>query len=386
MDVDSSTVGVEEEFLLADPRTGAPTAKNDAVARTAEDLGLDLQLELTRCQIETNTGVHTRTGDLAQQLRELRRGVSCCAEMNDARLLAVAIPPTVPLHYPVTDTPRYRRIAEGFGMLAHEQGLCGCHVHVAVPDRETAVQVSNYLRPWLPLFLALTANSAIYRGADTGYKSWRNILWRRWPSAGPPPYFHCADDYDDLVSMMLSSGIMLDEKMVYWDVRRSITYPTVEVRVSDVPATVAETTLLATLVRATVIMARESLDQGRTAPPVAAEMLRAAYWKAARSGIDGDAVAPMDGRVLPARELLAELVEHVEPALKELGDREFVTDTIAAVLERGNGATRQLRAFGAGGDVAAVIAELSEATLEGCALPEEPPLGFGEAGAGSPLR
>jgi carboxylate-amine ligase len=97
----------------------------------------------------------------------------------------VALPPTVPHKFPVTDTPRFRRIAEEFGMLAHEQGLCGCHVHVGVPDREIAIQVGNFLHSWLPLFLALTANSAIYRSAETGFASWRNILWRRWPSAGP---------------------------------------------------------------------------------------------------------------------------------------------------------------------------------------------------------
>ncbi|MEV0251603.1 glutamate--cysteine ligase [Nocardia sp. NPDC050712] len=366
MDAVSSTVGVEEEFLLADPQTGAPAAKNEAVARTAEEWGIALQLELTRCQVETSTDVHTRTPELLAQLGRLRREVAACAEENGTRLLAVAVPPTVPGRFPVTDTPRYQRIAEGFGMLAQEQGLCGCHVHVAVPDRETAVQVSNYLRPWLPMFLALTANSAIYRGVETGYASWRSILWRRWPSAGPPPYFRSGDDYDARVAMMLSSGIMLDEKMVYWDVRPSIQWPTVEIRVSDVPLTVEETALLATLVRATVLRARMSLARGVTAPPVAADVLLAAYWKAARTGLDGDAVDPVDGRILPARDLLMELVDHVAPALEELGDHPFVIDTVAAVLKRGNGASRQLAAFRQRGDVGDVVTELANATLDGC--------------------
>ena len=94
---------------------------------------------------------------------------------SGAQLLAVGLPPTVPHEFPITDTPRYREIAERFGMIAHEQGICGCHVHVAVPDRDAAIQVSNRLRPWLPLLLALTANSAVYRNADTGYASWRSV-------------------------------------------------------------------------------------------------------------------------------------------------------------------------------------------------------------------
>ncbi|MEU7765788.1 glutamate--cysteine ligase [Nocardia sp. NPDC049190] len=366
MDAGRTTVGVEEEFLLADPRTGEPVARNVEVARTAKNIGINLQLELTRCQVESSTGVHTDIAALLRQLRELRRGIASCAEHNGARLLAVAIPPTVPHDFPVTDTPRYQHIADNFGMLAHEQGLCGCHIHVGIPDYETAVQVSNYLRPWLPLLLALTANSAIYRGAETGYASWRSILWRRWPSAGPPPYFESARDYDAMVAMMLKSGSILDRKMVYWDVRPSISFPTVEVRVSDIPATVEETALLAALVRAAVVVARKSLAAGHIAPAVPAEVLRAAYWKAARSGLDGDGVDPRDGCVAPNSTLLRRLIDHAAPALEEAGDRPFVDEASAAILARGNGANRQLAAFRARDDVGDVIRELAHATLEGC--------------------
>ncbi|MGV9664536.1 glutamate--cysteine ligase 2 [Nocardia niigatensis] len=366
MDAAQPTVGVEEEFLLADSATGAPAAKNAEVARTAAECGIGLKLELTRCQVETNTRVHSSTAELIQELRDLRLGVASCAEEHGARLLAVAIPPTVPREFPVTDTPRYRRIAAEFGLLAREQGLCGCHVHVAIPDRETAVQVSNHVRPWLPLFLALTANSAIYRSVDSGFASWRNILWQRWPSAGPPPYFASTKDYDAMVDMMVSSGNILDETMVYWDVRPSMRYPTVEIRVSDIPATVEETGLLATLVRATVMTARMSLEQGVIAFPVQHEILRAAYWKAARTGINGNGIHPVDGSVIPVQARLAELVDHIGPALEELGDRDFVTSAIQAVLARGNGACRQLEAFRLRRDVGDVVTELANATLEGC--------------------
>ncbi|WP_405177418.1 glutamate--cysteine ligase [Nocardia sp. NBC_01377] len=366
MDEAAPTVGVEEEFLLADPVTGAPAAKNLAVADAAKQAGIALQLELTRCQVETSTSVHTRIPALLDELREQRRTVADCAEDNDARLIAVAIPPTVPEHFPVTDTPRYRRIEHAYGMLAHEQGLCGCHVHVGVPNRETAVLVGNYVRPWLPVLLATTANSAIYRGRDTGYASWRSILWRRWPSAGPPPYFSSATEYESMVAMMRASGSILDNKMVYWDIRPSETFPTVEVRVSDIPATVEESALLAALIRATVTMGLRSIVRGVRAPAVPAEVLRAAYWKAAHSGLDGDGLDPVTGRVRPHRELLADLVERIEPALRDTGDHDFVAEAIAALHSRGNGARRQLRAMRARGEVTDVIAELSRATLEGC--------------------
>ncbi|MGZ6780405.1 MAG: glutamate--cysteine ligase, partial [Mycobacterium sp.] len=234
------TIGVEEEFLLVDPATGEPVARNDTVARRAEVQGVDLQRELTSCQVETTTDVAETTDELRAQLTRLRRVVADAAEADGARLLAVGLPPTVPREFPITDNPRYRKIAERFGMIAHEQGICGCHVHVAVPDRDAAIRVSNRLRPLLPLLLAVTANSAVYRNTDTGYASWRSILWQRWPSAGPPPHFESAEEYDAVVAMLRNSGAMLDDGMVYWDVRPSANFPTIEVRVADVPATVAE--------------------------------------------------------------------------------------------------------------------------------------------------
>ncbi|WP_071344307.1 carboxylate-amine ligase [Nocardia seriolae] len=356
------TVGVEEEFLLVDPRTGVPVGRNADVVRTAADFGTELQLEIMRCQVETSTRVHTNTGELLRELRELRRAAAASAEKNDALLLAAAVPPTVPDDLSITATPRYLRIAENFGRLAHEQGLCGCHVHVAVPDRAAALRVSNFLRPWLPVLLAMTANSSIYRGGETGYASWRNILWRRWPSAGPPPHFDSVREFETAVESMLSLGVILDRKMVYWDVRPSSTFPTVEVRVSDVPATVEETALLASLVRALAMTARTT----DSVPVIAEDRLRAAYWRAAHEGIDGTAVDPVDGRTVPVRDLLDRLIDRIRPALNELGDLGCVTDAVAALLVRGNGARRQLNAFRARGELGDVVDELAEATLHSC--------------------
>jgi carboxylate-amine ligase len=188
-------VGVEEEFLLIDPHSGAPVPKNVKVARLAAEQGVDLQLELTTCQVETATDVLDTRSELLSEITRLRNAAASAAHHCGAQLLAVGLPPTVPREFPITDKPRYRKIAARFGMIAHEQGICGCHVHVAVPDREVAVHVCNRLRPWLPKLLALSANSAIYRNADTGYASWRSILWARWPSSGPPPHLASAAEF-----------------------------------------------------------------------------------------------------------------------------------------------------------------------------------------------
>ena len=360
------TIGVEEEFLLADPTSGEPVAVNEAVAGHAAERGVELQLELTSCQVETATEVVGGTRELTDQLLRLRRVAAEAAEAGGARLLAVGLPPTVPHEFPITDNPRYRKIAERFGMIAHEQGICGAHVHVAVPSRELAIRVSNRLRPWLPLLLALSANSAIYRKTDTGYATWRSVLWARWPSAGPPPHFDSGDEYDAVVQMLLHAGAMLDDGMVYWDVRPSANFPTIEVRVADVPATVAETVLLAALTRAAVMTALEDERNNRPVPPLTPHALRAAYWKSAREGLDGEALDLIDSHEsAPARTLLGRMVERVRPALEAVGDHDLVVAELGRVAEQGNGAMRQRRAWQRRHDIDDVIAEAAAATLEG---------------------
>lgn len=358
------TVGVEEEFLLIDPQSGEPIARNKQVAAHAAEHGVDLQLELTSCQVETTTDVMDTSAALRRELTRLRQTATEAAAAAGAQLLAVGLPPTVPHKFPVTPTARYRRIAHRFGMIAHEQGICGCHVHVAVPDRESAIHVSNWLRPWLHVLLALTANSAIYRNTDSGYASFRSVLWSRWPSSGPPPHFDSVAEYDASVAMLERAGAALDDGMIYWDVRPSANFPTVEVRVCDVPGTVAETVLVATLIRAGVMTALRGYDEGESVPRLADSQIRAAHWKAAHDGLAGDGIDLLgDQSTVPLRELLDRFVETVRPALSLLDDYEMVRGEIARIAAEGNGAMRQREAWRRRGEIADVIRELAAAAV-----------------------
>ncbi|BBZ30269.1 putative glutamate--cysteine ligase 2-3 [Mycolicibacterium madagascariense] len=363
---DLPTFGVEEEFLLVDPATGEPVPLNAEVAAQAADRDVELQLELTSCQVETTSEVASSRADVHRDLSRLRRVAAEAATAAGARLLAVGLPPVLPHHFPVTDKPRYRNIAERFGMIAHEQGISGCHVHVAVDDREMAVAVSNRLRPWLPLLLAITANSAIYRNADTGHASWRSVLWARWPTAGPPPHFATAAEYDAAVAMLLQTETMLDDGMVYWDVRPSANYPTVEVRVADVPATVAETVLFATLVRALVMTVVEDEHRGVPVPTPPPHALRAAYWRAARDGVQGHLIDLADTQsLLPAPVVLDRFVERLGPALTRSGDDDYARSEVTRILTEGNGAARQRQAWHDRREVGDVVAAAAAATVEG---------------------
>ncbi|HEU4947512.1 MAG TPA: glutamate--cysteine ligase [Kribbella sp.] len=343
------SMGVEEEFLLVSA-SGRPLPRSVDVAGGTKDV--DVKLELTKPQVEINSPVCASSAELRSHLVKMRAAVAASAARHGARLLAVGVPPRGEAQQLVTDKPRYQEMVQRYGLMTREQAVCGCHVHIDVPSREAAVQVSNHLRPWMPTLLALTANSPIYLGTDTGFASWRWIMWSRWPCSGPPPFFESADHYNALVAMQLAAGSILDEKMVYWDIRPSSHLPTVEVRISDVPLSVDETALLATLIRSLVMTAR----QGDAAPVVDPEVLRAACWAAARGGLTEPGLDVFRTRVLPMPALLELLVQHVRPALVELGELDFVEQTLQQVLATGNGAVRQRKAFHQGDDVVDVVA------------------------------
>lgn len=329
--------------------TGDPLPRGKAVVEDVKEL--DVALELTRAMVEINSPVCATSAELHVHLSDMRTKLAQAAADEGARLLAIAVPPHGPAAQSITKKPRYQELAEQWGLLAREQGVCGCHVHVDVPDKESAVRVSNHLRPWLPALLALTANSPIYLGQDTGFASWRWLMATRWPCAGPPPYMESAEHYDALVAMHLAAGTLMDEQMVYWDVRPSSHLPTVEVRVSDIPLRVDETVLVATLVRALVMTA---LERGTRGPALEPEVLRAAYWLAARDGLSAAGVDALTAEALPMSEVIGRLRWEVEPALQELDAVDLVNDGIARALHDGNGAIKQRKAFREGEDFVAL--------------------------------
>jgi carboxylate-amine ligase len=294
----------------------------------------------------------------------MRSAAADAAAQCGARLLAVGVPVLGSAVLPITDIRRYRAIASRFAYLAGTRGVCAGHVHVGVPDRETAVQVSNYLRPWLPALLALTANSPIHRGVDTGFASWRSIMLSQWPCSGPPPWFASVEHYDAVVEEMVECGVILDQGMINWDVRPSAHLPTVEVRVSDVPATVDETVLLATLVRALVMTSLRSISRGGCAPKITAEALQAGYSMAAREGLTGHGIDLTSDLVVPASDLLGLLVCHARSALEELGEYRAAVAMLTEVVRCGNGASRQRRALRIRNHVSDVTAMAAQSTLQ----------------------
>jgi carboxylate-amine ligase len=359
------TLGVEEEFLLLDPVTGenAPAAA-EVLSRLPAGVREQSRLEFRHSMIEMVTPVCTSLAETEQQLRQLRRAAATAAAAAGTRLVAVGATPIAEPRTAVTDNPRFQAIARHYGPIVADPAVCGCHVHVGVADRELAVQVSNHLRPWLPVVQALAVNSPLINGADSGYASWRSMQLERWPSLGPAPYFAGTADYAETVRLMVDSGAMLDASLVLWYARPSTTYPTIEVRVADVCPTVADTVLLAGLIRALVATAIDDIAAGAAAPAFPDGLLRAAHWNAAHRGLGGSLLDLRQGRARPAWDVVDDLLAAVRPALLRHADLALVESELARLRKEGTGADRQRQVHMRTGDVRTVLSELAAWTVQ----------------------
>ncbi|WP_086851399.1 carboxylate-amine ligase [Amycolatopsis kentuckyensis] len=360
------TLGVEEEFVLADPVTGGVAL---AAPRVLELLDGEpaVMPEFLRFQLETATGVHTGLDETRADLLGLRRLVADAADRAGCLVLASGTPPCgdLPGRSAITAEPRYRALAARFPALLPEAGTCACHVHVGIPSPALGVRVLAGLRPWLAPLLAISANSPLAHDEDSGWASGRYPLWSRWPTANPPLDWPDASAYTASVDSAVRRGEALDATGVYFYARLSPKYPTVEIRIADVGLTAEDAVLLAGLTRALVVTILAEARAGIAPRPVRTALVAASLTAAARGGYPGDGIDPRTGQVLPQHVLVGRLLDYVRPALEANGDFATVERQLAAVQAGKTGAARQRALFADAGSPAALVAELASAALAG---------------------
>lgn len=353
-------MGIEEEFHLVDSRTRYLRPAAAAVLAQLPALGFTQEGKQTT--VETNSEPHD---DLSLLRDDLARKRALLATAADDHGLKVAAAGTMPLMR-LTDavpTPERRYLANvhNFARLAHEQIICGMHVHVGIDDRDVAAPAMAWISPWVPVLLALTANSPYWLGEDTGYASWRTMLWQRWPTAGPAPRCESAAEYDAIVAGLIRSEVVSDAGMIYHDLRLSAHVPTIELRICDAVPDLDTTLMVAALFRALVRYAGNGVRAGRPVPRFPNSFLRAATWRSARSGLAGDLIDPTSGSPFPAAVVIRRLLRTVEPELRFYGDFERVRRTAGKVLARGDWAQLQ-RHTGHSRGLAAVVDQLTTET------------------------
>jgi glutamate---cysteine ligase / carboxylate-amine ligase len=348
------TFGVEEEYLLLDLDTGLPVPRSAQVRAAADRMASvaerEVEPELLQAQVEVGTPICGSLREVTEQLTRLRAAVATAAARSGCRVAACgAAPVRAAAPVPVTAKARYRTMSEDAPQLVDEQLINGMHVHVGIPDRDSGVGALNRIRPWLPVLVALGANSPLWDGGDTGFASWRTLVFDRWPVSGPPPAFADAADYSARTQALHDAGAILDRGQLYWQARLSERYPTIEIRALDVQLEIQDAVTLAGVVRALVADALQEHQRAVPLPEAPGELIAAATWQAARHGLDGNLVDPLTALPCTAREAVETLLKRITPALQASGDLEPVASGIERLLTRGNGAQRQRRAFERGG-------------------------------------
>ncbi|MHB1533589.1 MAG: carboxylate-amine ligase [Acidimicrobiales bacterium] len=359
------TIGVEEEYLLSDALTGALVPRSaDAVPAASALLGEAVAPELNLCQIEVGSPVCETLDELEESLRHLRQQVTkACQPLGLIPLATGTHPFSLWQEQGIGGSnERYASMEERYQIVARQQVICGYHAHITVTDPVMRIRVMNRVRPWLPLLLALSANSPFWQGIDSGYASYRTQVWQRWPMAGMPPALEGTDAYDKLVEGLVGSGAIEDATHLYWYVRPSARYPTLEFRVCDVCLDPDDAVTLAGLLRALVWTCAGAEPVAPAASRVGEDYhLRAAMWQAARYGLERRLVDPETGSAGPSMAVIRSAVARLRPALDAHGDRAGVEAGVERILSRGNGAMWQ-RQVGARVGIHGLVGEIAART------------------------
>ena len=358
------TLGVEEELHVVDAATGRLASRGPDIQRSSLIPVADgaVVLELTLSQVETVTAVSEDVTSVAARSGRLRSAVATAANGHGLALLASGTPVLGDASEQlIADDERYTSLRTRAAGLVTQQLIAGMHVHVGVGgsglgvgdvDDDARVAVANAVRPWLGALLALTANSPYWLGVDTGFASYRQVHWQRWPVVGPPPACRDGAEWHRSVAELVATGVVDDASYVYWDVRLATRFPTVEVRVADVQVSLDEAATYTRLVQGLATAALLA-HEGSLLPGLAVEVpqhaLRAAMWRAARYGLDGELVDPTTATIRPAPQVLRSMVDAARPGLELTGDLERVADGMRRVLTDGNGAQRQRSAYARAG-------------------------------------
>ncbi|TLM81781.1 YbdK family carboxylate-amine ligase [Pseudarthrobacter sp. NamE2] len=336
-------MGVEEEFLIVDGFTGAPVPLGEVLDQLSDYPRLTS--EMKQEQIETCTLPRLSLSELAQDIGAGRKNADSLARRAGARVAALATSP-LPVESTIAPGERCAQLMERFGLTAVEQLTGGCHVHVEIESDEEGVAILDRIRGWLPVLLAISANSPFWNGKDSSFASYRFQAWTRWPTTGPANIYGSAAAYHEEIRQILASGVPLDKANLYFDARLSHKHPTVEVRVADVCLFADDAVLLAALVRGLAETAARQWRDGVAPVPASVTQLQLASWRASRYGLDGELADPATGTPRAAFEVVLALLDHLRPVLEEQGEFAAVESLLFQVLNRGTGAAMQRQSLG----------------------------------------
>lgn len=362
----SFTLGVEEEYQIVDLQS---RALRSHITRLLEDQvpdGVELKPELHQSMVEVGTPVCRTPADVRRELVHLRGSMMGLLQPHGLSIASAGSHPFAQWwEQEITPLERYQGVKQDMGDLAHRLLIFGMHVHVGVEDHETAIDVVNCARYFLPHLLCLSTSSPFWIGRNTGLKSYRSTIFRGFPRTGIPTRMTGWAEYEQYLETLVETGCIPNGSKIWWDVRPHYKYPTVEFRICDACTRVDEAVCIAAILQALVYKLWKLRRDNMSWRDYSSRLIEENKWRAMRFGLSGNLIDFGKRRETPARELIRELVDwFLADAIDELGTRKEV-EYVHRILDEGSSADRQLATFERTGSLHAVVDQLIAETAEG---------------------
>jgi carboxylate-amine ligase len=366
MKAPSLTLGVEEEYQIIDPETRELRSYITEILKEDSLVLGEVKPELHQSMVEVGTRVCHHPSEARGELVRLRRLVMDLAAKQGLQVIAAGSHPFSSwMEQKITPLDRYIGVKEDLQDLAQRLLIFGTHVHIGIEDRDFLIDAMNVSRYLLPHVLALSTSSPFWMGRNTGLKSYRSIVFRDFPRTGLPRTLQSWSEFEHLVNTMVGTNCIPNASKIWWDVRPSWSYPTLEFRICDVCTRVDEAVCIAAIFQAIIHKLWKLRRDNLTFRVYPAALIDENKWRAIRYGLDGKMIDFGKNQELPARELIREMIEwFLDDVLDELGTRREV-EYAFRILAEGTSADRQLAAFKQTGDLKTVVDHLVRETAEG---------------------
>ncbi len=363
------TLGIEEEFQIVDPQTRELRSRVSEILDEGKMLlGEQFKPEMIQSMIEVGTDKCYNIQEARADITNLR---AITASLARKKGLAIVAASTHPISHwrdqKIFDDKRYNVLIEELQMVASSLLIFGLHVHVGMPDKDRGIHIMNAARYFLPHVLALTTSSPFWLGFNTGLKSYRSEVFKKFPRTDIPDHYDSYAAFQRYVDLLVKTGCIDDGKKIWWDVRPHPFFPTLEFRICDIPTRVDDTIAIAALFQAIVAKLDKLIEKNLGFRLYRRALIQENKWRAVRYGLDGKMIDFGKQTEVPVRDLILELLEFVDEVLDDLGSRKEV-EHIHTILERGTSADEQLRVYAETGSLPAVVDLLMERTMENVPL------------------
>ncbi len=343
------TIGIEEEYLVVDRETRDLIKRPpDSMWKALENiLGSQVSPEFLKAQIEVGTKVCSTVAEARADLARMRTGLNAVVNEYGAAIIASSTHPFANWsEQETTEDPRYMRLASDYQQVARQLVICGMHVHVGIEDPHLRIDLMNQVKYMLPHMLALSTSSPFWAGEPTGLLAYRLVIFQNLPRTGVPEEFASWGEYERTVSILVDAGLIEDGTKLWWDIRPSSRYPTLEMRVSDVCTRLDDAMTVAALYQtllAYLYRLRRENQRWRTYSPM---MIEENLWRAQRYGVDGSLVDFGKGELIQYSDLIEEFIELLAQDAIEFGVRDELRHA-RTIVNEGTSAHRQLETYNA---------------------------------------